>query len=264
MLWCSIQAIRAVKSAMVMQALRKGWPHSRLCFGDPPDDGVAFAIYGQTWGAERVIPPALKTARPFWQIDNGFWKPGRGRPDGYYRFCYRGLSPVFLPNASVPRARNIRTPAMAPWRKNGTHVLLAMPGGDFGTAIGLSMNAWEQTIRARVREYTDRPIVVRDRGTKTTLDAHLADCWALVTHSSNVAVEAVHAGVPVFVEPTSAAVPVGNLDLAMIEQPAMPDCRDGWWASLMSQQFTPAEMASGLAYKTLGAVVAQVDGKVAA
>jgi len=264
MLWCSIQPIRQTKSAMVMKSLFKGWPFARICNGDPPDDGNLFAIYGQTWGAERLIPPALKTGRPFWQIDNGFWKPGRGSTDGYYRFCYRSLSPVLLADADHKRAAQIGAPAMAPWRKSGTHILLALPGGDFGTALGLSMVNWEKTIRARVRQYTDRPIVVRDRRTTVALDGHLTDCWALVTHSSNVAVEAVRAGIPVFVEPTSAAAPVGNLDLARLEKPAMPSTRKTWWSSLLSQQFTPAEMASGLAYEYLGSVAAQVDGQVAA
>jgi len=84
----------------------------------------------------------------------------------------------------------------------------------------------------------------------------MRDCWALVTHSSNVAVDAVIAGVPVFVEPTSPAAPVGNLDLAKMENPNMPE-RGPWFDSLMAQQFTVDEMRSGLAREYMQMVIDQ-------
>lgn len=264
MLWCSVQKIREHKSRMVMEALARGWPGARVCDGDPPDDGQPLVIYGQTWGAERLIPKALKVNRPFFQIDNGFYKPGRGKPGGYYRSCYGSLSPVFLRDADTARARSINAPPMKPWRKNGRHILLAMPGGDFGTALGLSMPDWEATIKERIKQFSGRPVVVRDRSSTVPLSSDLECCWALVTHSSNVAVEAVRAGVPVFVAPTSAAVPVGNLDLENLEAPAMPDYRDEWWASLMCQQFNVAEMRNGTAFRYMSTVVRQVDGSSAA
>lgn len=244
---------------MIMEALAKGWRDgARLVEGDPPHDGNPFAIYGQCWGAERLIPQALRRSRPFYQIDNGYWRPGRGSPSGYYRICYRSLTPVYLQDGDSSRAASTGV-TMAPWRRVGRHILLAIPGGTFGVSIGLDMEAWVQTIRTQIRKHSQRPIVVRERGSAVALAAQLSDCWALVTHSSAVAVEAVIAGVPVFVAPTSAAAPVGNLDLSRLENPAMPGHREVWWASLMDQQFTPAEMASGLAFDRMIRVREQVD-----
>jgi hypothetical protein len=95
---------------------------------------------------------------------------------------------------------------------------------------------------------------------KTPLADDLRNCWALVTHSSNVAVDAVLMGIPVFVAPTCPAAPVGNLDLAKLETPDMPD-RARWFDSLMAQQFTVDEMRSGLAKEYLQMVI---DRKIAA
>lgn len=263
MLWCSIQPIRERKSRMVMEALCAGWKEPAQCIeGDPPDDGNPFAIYGQIWGAERLLPNAIKQGRPFWYIDNGFWKPGRGSPDGYYRICYRSMMPIHLGNVSDERvmASGIR---MRPWRSKGKHILFALPGLDYGMALGLDMAAWIDATGRKLRKRTERPIVVRERDCKVPLALHMENCWAVVTHSSNVAVDAVIAGVPVFVAEGAAAAPVGNTDLDKLENPRMPD-RDVWWASLMCQQFTPAEMVNGTAFRHLVRVRDQVDGVLAA
>lgn len=248
---------------MVMEALCAGWGEPAQCIvGDPPDDGNPFAIYGQVWGAERLLPDALKHNRPFWYIDNGYWRPGRGNPEGYYRICYRSMGPVFLPDADAARgaATGVK---FAPWRPSGRHILFALPGADYGAALGFSMPVWIEHTKALLKRVTDRPIITRDRKSLVPLADHLRDCWAVVTHSSNVAVEAVLAGVPVFVVPGSSAAPVGNVDLANLERPAMPDDREIWWTSLMCQQFTPAEMRSGLAYRHLIDVRAQIDAVAA-
>lgn len=263
MLWCSVQPIRERKSRMVMESLAQGWIEgARICQGDPPEDGNPFAIYGQVWGAERLIPKAIQTGRPYWYIDNGFWKPGRGSSEGYYRICYRGMMPVYLDGADPARgkATGVR---FAPWRKSGRHILFALPGPDYGQALGLSMDVWVRDTIAALKQRTDRPIIVRDKGSSLSLSEHLRDCWALVTHSSNVAVEAVCFGIPVFVDKDAAAAPVGNTDLADLESPRMPS-RQEWWNSLMCQQFLPAEMADGTAYHWLSKVRMAVDGKMAA
>lgn len=241
-----------------MEALAQGWPGARQKYGLPPDDDQPIVIWGQLWQALVAIPRAIERNRPFWHLDNGWVKPGRGNhgPDSYYRMTYRGMIPAFLTDAPPSRIKA----AMMPWRADGRHVLIAMPGREFGQAIGLDMVPWIESIVAHVRQHTDRPIVVRDRLSKTPLDADMRNCWALVTHSSNVAVDAVLMGVPVFVAPTNPAAPVGNLDLAQMETPQMPD-RTRWFDSLMAQQFTVDEMRSGLAREYLQMVI---DRKIAA
>lgn len=259
-MWCCITPDRAAKTGMLMRSLMRGWPGASVVLGAPPDDGQPFVVWGQEWLTLDIVPPAVRSGRPFFHIDNGYWRPARGQRTGYYRMCYRSMSPILLAPAAADRERGVRMggTGMRPWRKTGAHILLALPGRHFGLALGFNMDAWVATAEAEIRRSTDRPIVVRERTLTRPLDVDLRDCWALVTHSSNVATEAAWSGVPVFVAPTSPAAPVGNLDLSAIETPTMPD-RTLWWASLMSQQFTIDEMANGTARDFMGRVAAQVD-----
>lgn len=242
-----------MKVRPIMAALAEGWPGAQVCVGPAPNKREPFVVWGQIWLAEDMIRAALRTGRRFYQIDNGFYKPARGSLVGYYRFMYSRPDPVVITDEAL-LAERMTDPALhaefAPWRRGGRHVLVAMPGLDFGRAFGVDVPGWSALVRRRVAAATDRPVVVRERSATNPLAVDLAGCWAVVTHSSNVAVEAVLAGVPVFVEPTSMAAPVGNLRLADIERPAMPD-RAVWWASLMCQQYSVTEMRSGVALRYL-------------
>jgi len=268
--WCCISPNRVEKSGRVMNALARGWPDARAIIGPPPDDDGLFVCFGQIWLAEDLISKALPRGRRFLQVDNGFWKPSRGRPFGYYRFMYSRPDPVFATDDALLARRMAEggrdlVPEFKPLRRKGTHVLIAMPGEEFGRAHGLAMRPWMDTIVDRVKAATKRPIRVRDRLAKTKLQDDLRDCWAVVTHSSNVAVDAVLAGIPVFVEPTSMAVPVSNSvrSIDNLEEPFFPDddLLGTWWASLMCQQFTFGEMSSGVAHFFLSTIhgLARVD-----
>lgn len=264
-LWCCIEPERIEKTQRIMQALAAGWPGGRVCNGSPPNDGNPFVVWGQKWTALQIIPPALKIGRPFFQIDNGFTDPARGELLGNYRFMYRSPAPVFISDADLRDSRGVEL-KMKPWRTRGTHILLAMPGrekGGFGSAFCIDMDAWCRTILPRISKHTNRPIRLRDRSSIYPLQDDLRDCWAVVTHSSNVGFDAVVAGIPVFVEPTSMAAPVGNLDLKDIETPLMPDRLD-WWKSLSCQQFSISEMRDGTAFRYLSAVARQVDAAAVA
>lgn len=244
-----------------MRALATGYPGGKVCVGAPPDDGEPFVAYGQLWTAAEIIPKAIAKGRPFWQLDNGFFDPARGRTDaGYYRLSYRSLSPILL-REGVDQTRVERLGLkLRPWRTYGAYVLLAMPGAGFGRSIGLDMPKWIETAPATLAGYTTRPVVVRPKDSSRSLREDLGNAWALVTHSSNVAVDAVIEGVPVFVAPSSPAAPVGNLDLNDLEHPAKPD-REHWLASLASQQFTIEELREGVAAKFMRLIAAQVDAR---
>jgi hypothetical protein len=242
-----------------MRALECGWPGGRFHIGAPPPGDDPFICYGQLWGADRWIPPALKAGRRFWQIDNGFYKSAKGTAVGYYRFMYCRPDPIFLENSDLraERAKAI-PPDYRPWRKNGDHVVLAEPGPDLGKAFGMSMDGWLDLMKIALPKFTKRPIKLRPRhGARTTLEQDLRGAWALVTHSSNVGFDAIMAGIPVVVEPTSMCWPIAT-PIDEIETPMMPE-RKEWWSSLMCQQFTISEMADGTAHRFLSAVALQIE-----
>lgn len=241
-----------------MEALAAGMgdePH-RVILGDPPNDRMPIVVWGQEWLALRVIPPAACMRRPYYWLDNGFWDPARGTDRGYYRITYRGPSPTLLQD------HELREPGIvpAPWQKGGKHVLFAVPGIHFGMALNLDVAGWCDRALWNVNaecKRIGRELKVRPRDSKRPLADELQDCWALVTHSSNVGVDAVLAGVPVFVQSTSPAAPVGRLDCNLAE-PVRP-AREHWLRSLASQHFTIAEMASGEAWTWMQRIAREAD-----
>jgi hypothetical protein len=171
---------------MMMSALAIGWPGARVIHGAPPDDGAPFALWGQEWLTLRVVPRAQRQRRPYYHLDNGYWFPARGSATGYYRICYRGLAPILMDDPDRERGRMIGVPMRA-WRKSGQHVLLAVPGRHFGLALDYDVDGWIARAPSMIRGHTDRPIRIRSRDCTRPLADDLKDCWALVTHSSNVA-----------------------------------------------------------------------------
>lgn len=256
MIWLCITSERHDKTARIMGALANGFRReARIIEGPPPDDGNPFVVWGQLWLARDVIPRAYAERRPFWQLDNGFYKSARGGVVGYYRLTYRGLSAIMLERPGAPRIP-IR---MQPWRQDGKHIVFAYPGQNYGSSIGLNMPVWTRDTALVLDAISKRPIIRRPKECGRPLAQDLRNAWALVTHSSNVAVDAVISGIPVFVAASSPAAPVGRTDF-VLDEPVMPN-RDPWWASLMAQQFTMQEMADGTAVRFMRMIQEQVDGR---
>ncbi len=129
-------------------------------------------------------------------------------------------------------------------------MLIAHPGPFFGRPWGLDMEEWSTTILGRVRALTGREVRVRTKETEWPIARDLAGCWALVTHSSNAAVDAVLAGVPAICEATCPTAPLGNVGLEWLGAPVLAD-RGPWLRSLMAQQFTLEEFRLGRAWEAL-------------
>lgn len=250
-LWLVVEPNRIRKTQRLAEAVSAGWGEkTKICMGTPPP-GQPVMVWGHLWSSANILPNAEGAGVPWWLIDNGWHKPARGSRFGYYRFTYRSLAPIMLKEPDM-----LRLPQkMIPWRRTrGENILFALPGPHFGEALGLDMRAWQNRTWYDLRRMTKRKIVVRDKASRTPLEVDLYDAWCVVTHSSAVAVEAVKCGVPVIVDPLSAAAPMGGTSLEQIENPPMPDGREHWWASLMCHQFTINEMASGLAFQYLSQI----------
>jgi hypothetical protein len=247
---------RVYKTRRLMDALKQGWgERADIIVGPPPKDDRPFIVWGQKWLAETIIPQAMASGRPFWHIDNGFWDSARGGIVGNYRFSYRGLSPILMDKPDARRARGVE---LAPWRDGGDYVLLAYPSMTYGRCIGIDAVKWSHDVTEALKR-SGLPVRHRPKDCPRPLDRDLAGALVVVTHSSNIAVEAVIAGIPVVVEATSAAAPVGS---ASVHDLARPD-REQWLASLACQQFTLGEMATGVAYRMMKKIAAQVDKGIA-
>jgi hypothetical protein len=156
---------------------------------------------------------------------------------------------------------------MKPWRVMGNHVLVCLQRDSGWSMKGTDMVAWADTTVRRLRELTNRPIMIRPHpaypidlskllrchqvtmSTNTTLQQDLNNAWAAVFYNSSSSVAAVLAGVPVFAEDSDCvAWNVANHNLANINEPVMPN-RDQWLWDLASAHWNDGEARSGTIYK---------------
>ncbi len=161
---------------------------------------------------------------------------------------------------------------LKPWNPTGDIIVICGQHDASEQWKGLPrMSLWIEQQINEIRKYTTRPILVRPHPRNviqfkenkfsnvkvrlpkrdyTTYDdtdfkATLERTWAVVNHSSNPAMEAVIKGIPVFVSESSLCHDVGNINLAEINTPAMPN-RHNWANKLAYTEWFPDEIEKGL------------------
>ncbi len=205
-------------------------------------------VWGVLRGSDRILAQAQFQGLHFFYIDHAYFDRGHGHSYRITRNRYEAGNVRKVRDDRLKRL-NLDVP---PWRKNGRGIIVCPPTEYFMAAHGCP--DWLETTLATLRLETDRPIIVREKPkpgeANIPLPQALQDAHALVTHSSNVAIEAACLGTPVFVSPTSAAAPIGQTDIGLIETPRYPK-RDGWLAHLAYSQYSIDEIRDGTAWKLL-------------
>jgi hypothetical protein len=220
--------------------------------GYAEDEPQTLADIPVVWGvlrdSDRILSQAKKQGLYFFYIDHAYFNRGHGRT---YRITRNGYEAG--PTRHFPDDRlSALELDVRPWRKSGDEIIVCPPTEFFMEAHGC--HDWLDSTMAELRSVTDRPITVRTKPRPgeavVPLQDALRSAHALVTHSSNVAIEAVCLGTPVFVAPMSAAAPVGKTNLSEIENPVYPD-RGPWLSHLAYNQFSFDEIADGSAWRML-------------
>lgn len=144
--------------------------------------------------------------------------------------------------------------------KNGRKILIAAPDEKPCIFYDINLDDWLRTTVETIKQYTDRPIEIRQRNPNrqarvtNDMESALSDVHALVTFNSIAATESIMAGVPAFVlAPCNAAMPVSNTDLSKIDTPWYPDkdLMHAWLSHLAYCQFSNQELADGTAMRIL-------------
>lgn len=235
-------------------------------YAGPHADGVVFyGLYGKIKTAFMDYKRAGKKAV---YVDLGYWnRTEGGKLYGYHKVAINSRHPTaYYQRRSFPADRFARLGVkVEPWNKTGTHILIAGMGAKAADCEGFKPNEWEEAACRELRLYTDRPIMYRPKpswrhatpieGTlystwPHTLEEALTDCWAVVSHHSNVCVDAILAGVPAFCY-HGVAAEMGQRDLSLIESPIYPDGRYEWACNIAYTQWRPDEMRSGACWKFL-------------
>jgi len=205
-------------------------------------------VWGVLRDSDRILAQAKAQGLYFFYIDHAYFNRGHGKTYRITRNAYEAG-----PIRQCPPGRFADLDVkVAPWRKGGRGIVVCPPTDYFMKAHNCPN--WLRDTLATLQAATDRPIHVRRKpqpGEKEVpLPKALETAHALVTHSSNVAIEAACLGTPIFVDPASAAAPIGATDLSAIESPIYPD-REAWLAHLAYNQFSFDEIGDGRAWRML-------------
>lgn len=237
------------KSPRLSQAILRGFGArglavERAAFEHRP--GRVHLVCGLQFGALELLQQIRAAGADYVFFDRAYFGGGPG--SGVYRATLNGYQQHWVRPEGPARP----LPALRSWRTRGEHVLLVPPGPAVCRLFGLG--DWEVQISARLRLLTQRWVRVTYKGDPVPLAERLQGCHAVVTWSSNVAVDAIVAGVPAFVGPEAAALPAAKGLAALeaeLEDPWRGE-RGAWATSLAQGQFSLDEIRNGFCREVLG------------
>lgn len=213
--------------------------------------------YGILRGTGDILKACEKRGRDYLYVDHSYFWQHHGMPDNpssdiYFRICKNGRYLTKGAPFGPERMAGLKID-MKPWKRGGDKVVIVPMSGFVASHMGIDPSAWLINTINALSVLTERQIVIKPKnkpsdftpGTSPFIK-FIQDAWAVVVAESNVAVDAILEGVPVFCSEHCAAAEVALTDLSMIESPAYPD-RTEWLQKLSYQQFTFEEIRNGTA-----------------
>ena len=223
----------------------------------PPE--VPAVIRGIT--KRKVIRRCKEENRDWYYIDTGYF--GNGKKKLYHRITKNNMQYTGKIHEDCPDDRFIKTGVSINHHRPGSKILVCPPSQKAMNYWDMDLQEWLKITVDDIKKHTDRPVVIREKGTRTervntdTMEMALSqDIHCMVTFNSIAAVESLIYGKPVFTmgpAGTNAAEPFSNKDLKDIDNPFMPtiDETRNLLCNLAYQQFTVHEMRSGYAWERL-------------
>lgn len=233
--------------------------------------GLPVQDYGSDYGKEpilirsmgkrKLIHSCWKNSHTFYYMDSGYAGNYKSQSNPYgwklwHRIVKNDVQHSDIMDRPDDRWRRLDYPIHK--RKQGKHILLVTPSEKPCKFYGIDRDTWVHNTVTEIKQHTDRPIVVRDKAPRTqrivrTIFEDLDNCHALVTYQSIAAVESVLYGVPAFTLAPTAADPVCDKDLSLIETPTQQDADKiyKWACHLAYGQFHIDELKDGTAYRIL-------------
>jgi len=215
----------------------------------------------RSMGKRKLIHECWKNNHTFYYMDSGYVGNYRSKSNPYgWKLWHRIVKNDVQHNNIIERPddrwRRLNYPIRQ--RQQGNHILLVTPSDKPCKFYGIDRNTWLNETITKIKKYSDRSIIVRDKAPRQarisrTIFEDLNNCHALVTYQSIAAVESVLYGVPAFTLAPTAADPVCDKDLSLIEHPTIQD-EDKiykWACHLAYGQFHIDEFKDGTAYKIL-------------
>ena len=215
----------------------------------------------RSMGKRKLIKQCWDNNHTFYYMDSGYIGNYKSKtnPQGWklwHRIVKNDVQHNEIIDRPDDRWKSLDYPIET--RKQGKHILLVTPSEKPCKFYGIEKDKWVNETISKIKLYTDRPIIVRDKAPRQqritrTIFEDLNNCHALVTYQSIAAVESVLYGVPAFTLAPTAADVVCDKDLSLIEHPTIQD-KDKiykWACHLAYGQFHIDELKNGTAYRLL-------------
>lgn len=210
----------------------------------------------------KIMKQCWQDGRDFYYIDTGYFGNERTatNPNGW-KYWHRLVKNNLQHGEIIPRPDDRFkkfNKQFSPWKKGGRAILVAAPDEKPCKFYGITKDQWVNQTVETIKQYTDRPIIVRERAPKridriandTLQQALDNDVFALVTFNSVASIESIFHGIPAFTTaPSNAASPVALQDLSQIENPyyADQDKLYAWGCHLAYGQVHVNELKNGSA-----------------
>ncbi len=247
-----------LSSMIVCGALAKGFGADVMPSPWPRPLKLPAMFYGRDRGTLEIMRDAVGRRKDWFMCDNGYM--GAQQYEGYYKLSRNGFQCDGLGEPDEARLAtlvdDLKLVIKPKWRaqKSRGHILICPPIVDYERVHWFSHTHWLRNTQKTLRKaHTRREVRLRykpgdPRDTQgRTLSEDFSACHAVVTIDSNIAVEAIIAGIPVFCMGTSPATVLGNTDIRMIDDPNRSGDREEWLAILAANQWTLNEIREGAA-----------------
>lgn len=232
----------------------KGDVHTDLC--------IAYGWINEL--TDKVFTKHQEKGIPFIFVDLGYWDRG---PEGHYRVGINDWDTAKHMKRGMPSDRfdRLRVPLRDDWNPNANQIMIVGMSGKAAWTHGYSDGQWENDTKTFLQQNA-RPgfeFYVRQKPNKQTrrmapIEEDLKESCFVVSHHSNVAVDALVAGVPFWAKKgVGSLLSPPTLDPALFDNPWFPERSDkmNLLYDIAYAQWTPAEMRSGACWEYIKGVL---------
>ena len=201
-------------------------------------------------GNEELLLTKMNNNYPFWFIDTGYTNFLNGKKKNWHRLTRNHLHHFKEFEAPVDRL-GIFEFFPRQWRTSGEKILIIEPGNFSAKTFKIDINQWKKDVERELREYTDKPIVFREKLSKKvrkSLYKELMDedYYCVINSNSNAAIESLWAGIPVITLDKHISNPVSRNKISDINNLFRGNLAT-WLSMLSYSQFTFEELMNGTA-----------------
>ena len=223
--------------------------NSLLCHVDNFKDFQKTII---TYGVLRGTYEIITKVNNYYYMDHGYFNQSKRQfkdkrtgilnLDGYFRIVYNNFVHNGEGNFPEDRLKKLNLKFQRQ-KKSGKYILLSEPSETMKKIY--NQNNWTENTKKKLKNFSDRKIIIHNKFSEVPLDELLNDAWAFVSLQSTAGFKAMVNGIPAyFTEKT-----MENIN--KIEQIENPEINYSIFNNLAYGQWTLKEIQSGEAWENI-------------